>query len=228
MTVTGSNGEVIGTVGEGLFEGIISEEHVGSNASFTLLARERACSGVLHIQAVEKIEQLRYGEEKFIHIRKGEKRIVEVNPSSQAQLIIERFDGVPLFANNLCKNYEKKECLDEMHRFTPNELKKHVEVVSLAQCANCVLLLEITTHSQQAKIRMSISANRTNIQAHPSLILLQKDQLEHIIIHSGLQSTGKVIVYSGAVELSSSTLAFSDFANGYEYKVENKSEAGTN
>lgn len=73
-----------------------------------------------------------------------------------------------------------------MNRFTPNELKKHVEVVSLAECSNCVLLLEITTNSQHAKIRMSVNANKTNIQAHPSLMLLKKDQIEHIVIHSGL------------------------------------------
>lgn len=141
MKVTASNGESINTVEEGLFEGVISEEFIGSNVSFTLIAREKSCSGVLQIHAVEKIEQMRYGEEKFIHIRKGEKRVIEINPSSKAQLNIERFNGIPLFANNLCKSYEKKECLDEMHRFTPNELNKHVEVVNLSQCTNCVLLL---------------------------------------------------------------------------------------
>lgn len=111
--------------------------------------------------------------------------MIEINPSSKAELNIERFNGIPLFVNNLCKSYEKKECLDEMHRFTPNELKKHVEVVSLAECSNCVLLLEITTNSQHAKIRMSLNANKTNIQAHPSMMLLKKDQIEHIVIHSG-------------------------------------------
>lgn len=42
------------------------------------------------------------------------------------QLTIERFDGIPQFINNRCKTFERKECSDEFHRFTPSEMKKHI------------------------------------------------------------------------------------------------------
>lgn len=61
MKVTASNGESINTVEESLFEGIISEEFIGSNVSFTLIAKEKNSSGVLQFHIVEKIEQMRYG-----------------------------------------------------------------------------------------------------------------------------------------------------------------------
>jgi hypothetical protein len=84
-----------------------------------------------------------------------------------------------------------------MHRFTPNPLKKHIETIVLEACSNCLILLKVTTESHNTRLRLSIEANRTTIQTYPTLALTKKDQTERIIVHGGINSTGKITVYSG-------------------------------
>lgn len=112
-----------------------------------------------------------------------------------------------------------------MHRFTPVPQNKHIEVVPLQPCSNCILAIKITTKSHHARLRLSIDANRTNIEVYPALSLLNKHQKDHIIIKGQLNSSGIITVYSGSVDVSSPTLHFESYANGYTYLIkENQSD----
>lgn len=92
-----------------------------------------------------------------------------------------------------------------MHRFSPVELRKHVETVFLPACPGCIMLTKITTASPQARLRLSINASRTTLPAYPTLFLLKKGEKQQTLVRSGEGKKGKVTVYSGAVQISSET-----------------------
>lgn len=108
-----------------------------------------------------------------------------------------------------------------MHRFTPVELRKHVETVSLEACHGCIILTKLTTASPYARIRLSINAPRTTLPSYPTLFLIKHAQTQQTMLKVGERGnrTGKVTVYSGAVQLSSEQIDFQRLGNGYAYTV---------
>lgn len=90
-----------------------------------------------------------------------------------------------------------------MHRFSPVELRKHVETVFLPPCPSCIMLTKITTASAQSRLRVSLNASRTTLPAYPTLFLIKKGEKQRTLLRGGEMREGKVTIYSGAVQLSS-------------------------
>jgi hypothetical protein len=48
-----------------------------------------------------------------------------------------------------------------MNRLESFSMKKHIQIIELDECSNCLLLIKITTKSQEARLRFSMEAPRT-------------------------------------------------------------------
>jgi len=77
---------------------------------------------------------------------------------------------------------EREECVDEMHRFSPVDLRRHVFLVDLEGCDDCIIMMKISSGSEKTRIRVSIDAKRTKLEGYPLLFLLGKNEVEDCFI----------------------------------------------
>jgi len=81
-------------------------------------------------------------------------------------------------------------------------MKKHIDIIDLEYCSNCLLLIKITTKSEETRLRFSMETTRTIMEDYPTASTLKKDEIINFICYGDIQ-LGKVIFYSGSVNVSS-------------------------
>lgn len=72
--------------------------------------------------------------------------------------------------------------MDEMHRFSPVDLRRHVFSIELEGCDDCVIMMKISSGSERTRIRVSIDAQRTKLEGYPLLFLLGENEVEDFFI----------------------------------------------
>jgi len=85
-----------------------------------------------------------------------------------------------------------------MFRLASQDMKKHIEVVELTACTNCLFLIHVTTNSAETRLRFSVSATRTIIEEYPTLSLIEKDEVVKFNAYGEYKEIGKILFYYGS------------------------------
>jgi hypothetical protein len=88
LRIVTEKGDILEKHQEMLYENVIDDELKGSTLNFLLIGGKDVSVGSFTITPVETHEILSYHQEKFVHLRKGETRLIEISPKSKSKLII--------------------------------------------------------------------------------------------------------------------------------------------
>jgi hypothetical protein len=67
--------------------------------------------------------------------------------------------------------------MNEIGRLEAFSMKKHIDIIDLEYCSNCLLLIKISTKSEEVRLRFSMEATRTILEDYPTAVILKKDEI---------------------------------------------------
>ena len=82
-------------------------------------------------------------------------------------------------------------------------MTKYIEIVKLAACLSCIVLIKVDSLTQKSIIRMSIDTELNIITALPTVTLLKKDEEKSFFIYGQPNNYGKILQYTGSFILKS-------------------------